>query len=88
MVTPSNLREEAAVRIRLERHPLQGEVLTADALLAERPLARQIRAAGGRYLLVIKDNQLLTAQAIADLFVEQPWLADERDAAYQQVVHP
>jgi predicted transposase YbfD/YdcC len=83
---PSKLREVAAVRRLLARHPLQGEVVTADALLAERPLTRQIRAAGGHYFVVVKDNQPLTAQAIADLFAKQPWLVHEQAAAYQRVV--
>jgi predicted transposase YbfD/YdcC len=83
---PSKLREAAAVRQLLARRPLHGEVITVDALLAERPLARQIRAAGGHYFMVIKDNQPLTAQAIADLFARQPWLTAERETAYQRVV--
>jgi predicted transposase YbfD/YdcC len=83
---PSKLREAVAVRALLARHPLRGAVVTADALLAERPLARQIRAAGGHYFAVSKDNQPLTVQAIAELFAKQPWLADERAAAYQRVV--
>ena len=83
---PGKLQEAAAVRTLLVRHPLHGEVITADALLAERPLARQIRAAGGHYFVVIKDNQPLTVQAIADLFAQHSGLADERAAVSQRAV--
>jgi Transposase DDE domain len=36
---------------------LDGKVVTVDALLAQRALARQIRAQRGHYLMVIKEDQ-------------------------------
>jgi predicted transposase YbfD/YdcC len=61
---------------------LAGTVTTVDALLAHPSLARQIVDGGGRYLMVIKDNQPETRAAIAELFAEPPWLPRERGREY------
>ena len=47
---------EAAERL-LEQVPLQGRLVTGDALLTQRSIAEQIVAGGGDYLLLVKDNQ-------------------------------
>jgi predicted transposase YbfD/YdcC len=51
---------------------LRGKVVTVDALLAQRTLARQIRAQHGHYLMVIKEDQPETYQAIKLLFEQPP----------------
>jgi predicted transposase YbfD/YdcC len=51
---------------------LDGKVVTVDALLAQRALARQIRAQRGHYLMVIKEDQPETYQAIKLLFEQPP----------------
>jgi predicted transposase YbfD/YdcC len=47
---------------------LAGAVVTLDALLTQRALARQIRQQGGHYLLVVKENQPALYAAIEQLF--------------------
>jgi predicted transposase YbfD/YdcC len=61
---------------------LRGTLTTMDALHTQRPFAELIRKQGGQYLMVVKDNQPLLAQAIASLFAAAPWLSHERDAEY------
>jgi predicted transposase YbfD/YdcC len=46
----------------------RGRVLTGDALLCQQGLCRQVLAAGGDYLLVVKANQPALHAAIARLF--------------------
>jgi predicted transposase YbfD/YdcC len=61
----------------------QGRVLTADALLCQRQLCRQVVAAGGDYLLVVKDNQPTLAADLQLLFdppAGTPPLLDRREA--------
>lgn len=41
----------------LQTVPLQGRVVTADALHCQRDTCQQIRDRGGHYLIVVKDNQ-------------------------------
>lgn len=51
---------------------LRGKVVTVDALLAQRRLARQICQQGGHYLMVIKEDQPESWAAIKLLFEEPP----------------
>jgi hypothetical protein len=37
--------------------PLQGKVVTGDAMFTHRDFAEQVRGGGGDYLLIVKDNQ-------------------------------
>ena len=62
---------------------LQGTVITMDALLTQRSLARQILKQNGHYLMVVKDNQPELRRAIALLFDEPPWLPRDRDQEYR-----
>jgi predicted transposase YbfD/YdcC len=52
--------------------PLRGRILTADALHCQAALCRQIRAAGGDYLVMVKENQPGLHADIALLFAEPP----------------
>jgi hypothetical protein len=60
--------ELAAAKAVLQAVPLEGRVVTADALLTQRDLCEQIVADGGDYLLPIDENQpALLADAEAAL---------------------
>jgi predicted transposase YbfD/YdcC len=61
----------AAPRL-LRQLDLRGKVVTMDALLAQRRLARQIRAQGGHYLMVVKADQPEMLDALHLLFAEPP----------------
>ena len=71
--------EITAVPELLRGHQLAGTVTTMDALLTQQPLARQIRAQGGHYLMVVKDNQPGLWSAIALLFREPATLVGDTD---------
>lgn len=47
---------------------LHGKIVLADALHTQRKFCQQVVEGGGDYVLIIKDNQPLTYQAIASLF--------------------
>lgn len=70
----------------LARLDWTGRVLTGDALFCQRDLCQQVLAAGGDYLLLVKDNQPLLRRDITWLFAspsgtEQPLpLVDQRTA--------
>jgi predicted transposase YbfD/YdcC len=72
MAVGSKTNEITAAPRLLAGRDLSGAVVTVDALLAHRPLARQIREQRGHYLMVIKDNQPETRGAIAALFAGEP----------------
>lgn len=55
---------------------LQGKVITADAMLTQRAISRQIRQSGGHYLLVVKKNQPSLLDDCQMAFCELPRLAD------------
>jgi hypothetical protein len=48
--------------------PLQGVLITGDAMFAQREIAEQIIAGGGDYLVTVKDNQPSLKQALQDAF--------------------
>jgi predicted transposase YbfD/YdcC len=52
-----------------------GRVLTGDALFCQRQLCQQVLAAGGEYLLLVKENQPTLYDAIRLLFDPPPSLA-------------
>jgi predicted transposase YbfD/YdcC len=60
---------------------LRGKVVTMDALLAQRRLARQIRAQEGHYLMVIKEDQPEVLEAIKLLFADPPEGASAAETA-------
>lgn len=62
----------------LAEQPLHDTVVTMDALLTQRALARQIQRQGGHYLMAVKDNQPTLLDAISTLFTVPPWLPAER----------
>ncbi len=66
---------------------LTGRVVTADALHTHADVAQRIVAAGGDYLLPVKDNQPLLRQDIALVFRHATALADTITAAQTTDVH-
>jgi len=69
----------------LARVDWRGRVLTGDALFCQRTVCRQVCAAGGDYLLVVKDNQPVLHADLALLFdppatIPPAPLADRREA--------
>lgn len=50
---------------------LRDKVVVADAMHTQRTLSAQIVSAGGDYLWIVKDNQPMTRQAIAQLFAPE-----------------
>jgi hypothetical protein len=57
VAAPGKGEELAAAKEVLRQIPLQGRVVTADALLTQREVCQQIVAGGGEYLLPVKENQ-------------------------------
>lgn len=51
---------------------MAGLVVTGDAQFCQRPLSRQVVAAGGDYFWVVKENQPDLTEAIATLFALPP----------------
>jgi len=60
--------ELAAAQQVLEQVPLAGQVVTADALLTQRGICRQIVAGGGEYLLPVDGNQPTLREDVAAAF--------------------
>lgn len=60
----------AAVQRLLAAVPLQGQLVTGDALYCQRALCAQVLAAGGDYLLTVKGNQPTLATAIRRLLAQ------------------
>lgn len=52
--------------------PLEGAVVTGDALYCQRGLCAQIVAAGGHYLMFVRGNQPSLEEAITLLFTDPP----------------
>ena len=48
--------------------PLEGAVITGDAIFCQREICRYIRDGDGHYLFVVKDNQPELKAAIAESF--------------------
>jgi predicted transposase YbfD/YdcC len=63
---------KAAPRV-LQKLQLKDQVVTGDAMLAQRSLSREVVAAGGDYFWAVKDNQPTLKSEIALLFGEPPF---------------
>ncbi len=61
-------QELAAAQQVLRQVPLAGRLVTTEALLTQREVARQIVAGGGDYLLPVKDNQPTLRADLAEAF--------------------
>jgi predicted transposase YbfD/YdcC len=58
-----------------------GRVVTMDALLTQRAIARQIVEAGGDYVMVVKDNQPQFREDIETVFAHPPVTGETRTVA-------
>jgi len=67
VVAPDRNEITAAVAL-LKTLPLDGAVITGNAIFAQREICRVIRDAGGDYLFVVKDNQPQLKEGIAEAF--------------------
>ncbi len=61
---PASTNEAKASLEILKTLTLRGRVVTADAMFCEKPICEAILAAGGGYLIVVKDNQRTLKKAI------------------------
>lgn len=68
----------------LKQVDLRGYVVTADALLTQRQICKQIISQGGHYLMVVKGNQPMLEEAIAYLFDSPPWTIQEKKLEYRR----
>jgi predicted transposase YbfD/YdcC len=59
----------------------EGRVVTMDALLTQRLIAQQSVAAGGEYVMVVKDNQPQLREDIATVFALPPIVGERRTVA-------
>lgn len=73
---------EIPMALELLRHVLlAGRVVTMDALLTQRPIAQQIVAAGGDYVMMGKDNQPQLREAMMTVFALPPIAGEPRTVA-------
>ena len=70
---PGQTNEHKAALTLLKQIVLSGRVITGDAMFCQRDLCQQVVAAGGDYLLTVKDNQPELKAAIQAEF--QPGLS-------------
>jgi predicted transposase YbfD/YdcC len=56
----------------LDTLPLEGQLVTGDALYCQRSVCSQVKARGGDYLVIVKKNQPRLYEDIAFLFSEPP----------------
>lgn len=79
---PAKTNEIKAVPTLLAGRDLRGVVVTGDAMLTQRTLARQIVAQGGHYLMLVKRNHPDLYEDLRLLFAEAPWGAQDDRASY------
>lgn len=78
VVLDPDQNEITAALILLKKIPLEGAVVTGDAIFCQREICRTIIDGGGDYAFVVKDNQPELKAAIAESFGELSPLADAR----------
>jgi predicted transposase YbfD/YdcC len=70
---------------------IENRVITMDALLTQRAIAKEIVNRGGDYLMVVKDNQAELRKWVSALFEQPIWLreavqtAETKDAAHGRI---
>jgi predicted transposase YbfD/YdcC len=73
---------ELSVALRLLKEtPLEGVVVTGDAIFTDKELCREVVESGGDYLLVVKDNQPTLKEQIETAFAEPISPLGEQDVA-------
>jgi len=66
-VAPAQNEITAAIAL-LKSLPLDGAIITGDAIFTQREICRHIRDANGHYLFTVKDNQPALKAGIAEAF--------------------
>ncbi len=70
---------------------IENRVITMDALLTQRAIAKEILGRGGNYLMVVKDNQGELLKWVSAVFEQTIWLrepvqtAEMKDAAHDRI---
>lgn len=68
LVVEPDQNEITAAMVLLKGLPLDGAIITGDAIFCQREICRHIRDANGHYVFVVKDNQPALKAAIAESF--------------------
>src|SRR5262245_25617494 len=68
LVVEPDQNEISAAMVLLKGLPLDGAVVTGDAIFCQREICRHIRDRHGHYLFTVKDNQPALKSAIAESF--------------------
>lgn len=68
LVVEPDQNEITAAMVLLKGLPLDGAIVTGDAIFCQREICRHIRDANGHYVFVVKDNQPALKAAIAESF--------------------
>ena len=68
LVVEPDQNEITAAMVLLKGLPLDGAIISGDAIFCQREICRQIRDADGHYVFVVKDNQPALKAAIAESF--------------------
>jgi len=64
--------EITAAMVLLKGLPLDGAIITGDAIFTQREICQHIRDRDGHYLFVVKDNQPALKAGIAEAFGDHP----------------
>lgn len=81
LVVEPDQNEIVAAMALIKELPLEGAVITGDAIFCQRELCRHIRDANGHYLFVVKDNQPELKASIAESFGDLSPLRSRRGGA-------
>lgn len=68
LVVEPGQNEITAAMVLLKGLPLDGAIISGDAIFCQREICRHIRDANGHYVFVVKDNQPALKAAIAESF--------------------
>jgi hypothetical protein len=68
LVVEPDQNEITAAMVLLKGLPLEGAIISGDAIFCQREICRHIRDANGHYVFVVKDNQPALKAAIAESF--------------------
>jgi predicted transposase YbfD/YdcC len=68
LVVAPDKNEISAALVLLKGLPLDGAVITGDAIFTQREICQHIRDRNGHYLFVVKDNQPALKAGIAEAF--------------------
>ncbi len=85
LVVAPDQNEIVAAMALIKELPLDGAVITGDAIFCQRELCRHIRDANGHYLFVVKDNQPELKANIAESFGDLSPLRSRRGGARGRV---